>query len=82
MPITLIVYTREDFVARVKEITGGKGVDVVYDFVGQTTFLKGFDCLQAARHDGKLRSGLWPRRTVRSAFAVKQRLAVSHAAIA
>ncbi len=41
-----IVYTKEDFVARVKEITGGKGVDVVYDSVGQTTFLKSLDCLR------------------------------------
>jgi len=40
-----IVYTREDFVARVKEITGGAGVPVVYDSVGETTFLKSLDCL-------------------------------------
>jgi NADPH2:quinone reductase len=42
----VIVYTREDFVARVKEFTGGKGVDVVYDSVGQSTFLKGLDLLR------------------------------------
>lgn len=41
-----VVYTREDFVARVKEITGGRGVDVVYDGVGRATFLKGLDCLR------------------------------------
>jgi NADPH2:quinone reductase len=41
-----IVYTKEDFAARVKDITGGKGVDVVYDSVGQTTFLKSLDCLR------------------------------------
>lgn len=41
-----IIYTREDFVARVKEITGGKGVDVVYDSVGKDTFLKSLDCLK------------------------------------
>ena len=41
-----IVYTKEDFVARVKDITVGKGVDVVYDSVGQTTFLKSLDCLR------------------------------------
>ena len=41
-----IVYSREDFVARVKEITGGKGVDVVYDPVGKDTFLKSLDCLK------------------------------------
>ena len=33
-----IVYTREDFAKRVREITGGKGVPVVYDSVGKSTF--------------------------------------------
>ncbi|MCW5773498.1 MAG: quinone oxidoreductase [Rhodospirillaceae bacterium] len=41
-----IVYTREDFVARVKEITKGKGVPVVYDGVGKDTWPKSLDCLQ------------------------------------
>jgi NADPH2:quinone reductase len=41
-----IVYTRENFVERVKEITGGKGVPVVYDSVGKLTFLGSLDCLQ------------------------------------
>lgn len=41
----IIVYTREDFEARVKELTGGKGVDVVYDSVGKTTFDKSLNCL-------------------------------------
>lgn len=40
-----IVYTREDFVARVKELTGGNLVPVVYDSVGKDTFLKSLDCL-------------------------------------
>ena len=40
-----IVYTREDFVARTKEITGGKGVPVVYDSVGKDTFPQSLDCL-------------------------------------
>ncbi|MGY3450956.1 quinone oxidoreductase family protein [Bradyrhizobium sp. USDA 4353] len=40
-----IVYSREDFVARVNEITGGKKVPVVYDSVGKDTFLKSLDCL-------------------------------------
>jgi NADPH2:quinone reductase len=41
-----IVYTREDFTARVKEITDGKGVPVVYDSVGKDTFMGSLDCLQ------------------------------------
>jgi NADPH:quinone reductase len=41
-----INYSREDFVARVNEITGGKKVPVVYDSVGQTTFMKSLDCLR------------------------------------
>jgi len=35
-----------DWVAEVKRLTGGAGVDVVYDSVGQATFLKGLDCLK------------------------------------
>ena len=41
-----IVYTRENFVERVKAITGGKGVPVVYDGVGKDTFPASLDCLQ------------------------------------
>jgi NADPH2:quinone reductase len=41
-----IVYTRENFVERVKEITGGKGVPVVYDSIGKETFPASLDCLQ------------------------------------
>ena len=40
-----IVYTRENFVERVKEITDGKGVPVVYDSVGKDTFMDSLDCL-------------------------------------
>jgi NADPH:quinone reductase len=41
----VIVYTRENFVERVKEITGGKGVPVVYDSIGKDTFPASLDCL-------------------------------------
>jgi NADPH2:quinone reductase len=41
-----IVYTREDFPSRVREITGGAGVPVVYDSVGQSTFPGSLDCLR------------------------------------
>lgn len=41
-----ILYDREDWVAEVKRLTGGAGVDVVYDSVGQATFMQGLDCLK------------------------------------
>jgi NADPH2:quinone reductase len=41
-----ILYEEEDFVSRVKEITQGRGVDVVYDSIGQSTFMKSLDCLR------------------------------------
>jgi len=40
-----VIYTRESFVDRVKEITGGKGVPVVYDSIGKDTFNGSLDCL-------------------------------------
>ena len=42
----VIDYSKEDFVARVKDITGGRGVKVVYDSVGKDTFDRSLDCLQ------------------------------------
>jgi len=41
----VVNYTTDDFLARVKEITGGKGVKVVYDSVGKDTWDKSLDCL-------------------------------------
>jgi len=41
-----ILYNDEDFAAKTREITKGKGVDVVYDSVGQATFMKSLDCLR------------------------------------
>lgn len=41
-----VIYTREDFHARVIEITAGKKVAVVYDSVGKDTFMKSLDCLR------------------------------------
>ena len=41
----VINYARDDFVKGVREITGGKGVPVVYESVGRDTFMKSLDCL-------------------------------------
>jgi NADPH:quinone reductase len=41
-----IVYTREDFVAHVNEITKGEKLPVVFDSVGKDTFMKSLDCLR------------------------------------
>jgi NADPH2:quinone reductase len=41
-----IVYTREDFLARVLELTEGKKLPVVYDGVGKDTYMKSLDCLR------------------------------------
>lgn len=41
-----IVYTEQDFEAEVRRLTGGRGVDVVYDSVGQTTFHKGLKVIR------------------------------------
>ncbi|OUD15459.1 quinone oxidoreductase family protein [Thioflexithrix psekupsensis] len=41
-----IVYTKEDFVQRVKTLTDGRGVAVVYDSVGKDTFMASLDCLR------------------------------------
>jgi NADPH2:quinone reductase len=41
-----INYRTEDFVARVKEITNGRGVDVAYDSIGKDTFPKSLDCIR------------------------------------
>ena len=42
-----IVYTRENFTERVRQITGGAGVPVVYDSIGKDTFFGSLDCLQS-----------------------------------
>jgi len=45
-----INYTTEDFTAKVKEITGGKGVPVVYDSIGKDTWEGSLNCLQPLGH--------------------------------
>lgn len=46
----VIEYRREDFAARVREITGGEGCDVVYDGIGKATFPASLDCLRRLGH--------------------------------
>jgi NADPH:quinone reductase len=45
-----IVHRQEDFVAKVLEITGGRGCNVVYDAVGRDTILRSIDCLAPLGH--------------------------------
>lgn len=42
----VIFYTKQDFEAEVKRLTGGSGVDVVYDSVGAPTYMQGLNCLR------------------------------------
>jgi NADPH:quinone reductase len=42
----MIVYTSQDFVAETRRLTDGKGVDVVYDSVGNATLMRSLDCLR------------------------------------
>lgn len=42
----VIIYTKENIPARVKEITEGRGIEVVYDSVGKATFMDSLDCLK------------------------------------
>lgn len=42
----VILYTEQDFLAETKRLTGGRGVEVVYDSVGRTTFNQSLDCLK------------------------------------
>ncbi len=43
----VILYNEQDFLTETKRLTGGAGVDVVYESVGATTFMKSLDCLRA-----------------------------------
>ena len=73
-----ILYRDEDFVARVKEITGGKLCDVVYDGIGKTTFPGVARLHSPARHVRQLRQRVGPDRGVRHQHAAVSRLVVRH----
>ncbi len=75
-----ILYNTENVVERVREITGGKMVPVVYDSVGKDTFEASLDSPAALRPDGELR-----QRVGRGAAGVADRaqgLALHHASVA
>lgn len=42
----VILYSEQDFAAETKKLTGGRGVDVVYDGVGASVFMKSLDCIR------------------------------------
>jgi hypothetical protein len=75
-----IIYTRENFTERVKEITGGKGVRVVYDSIGKDTFMGSLECLQPLGHDGAVRRRLRPGAALRPGPAGQDGIAVHHPA--
>ena len=75
----VVVYTQENFVERVKELTNGAGVPVVYDSVGKDTFMGSLDCLGAAGAHGELRQLVGRCGAIQSRCAHCQRVAVSHA---
>ena len=72
--------TTENTVARVKEITGGKGVPVVYDGVGQATLMTSLDCLKPRGPSRQLRQCLGPGEVLRPRPPRRARLALCHAA--
>ena len=75
-----ILYTREDFAAKVRTLTGGRGVPVVYDSVGKTTFDGSLACLRPARHDGTLWRVERRGAALRPHPAFDQRIALRHRA--
>ncbi len=75
----VIDYRAEDFVARVKEITGGKGCDVVYDSVGKDTWRGFAQMLEAARHVRAFRPILGNDRGLQVLRSRRRRIAVRHA---
>ena len=77
-----INYAKENFVERVKEITGGKLCDVVYDLVGKDTFPSSLDCIKPRRPVRDLRQRLGPGHRRRSRHPRRQGLALCHPAVA
>ena len=76
----VILYTEQDFEAEVKRLTGGKGVDVVYDGVGKTTFDKSLNCLHPRGMMVIVRRIQRPCSALRSHSAQQQGFAFPHPA--
>ena len=76
----IIIYTRQDFEAEVKRLTDGKGVQVVYDAVGKTTWDKGLNCLAPRGLIALYGAVERAHRADRPADPQRQGLAVPHAA--
>ena len=75
----VINYRTEDYVARVKEITAGKGCDVVYDGIGKDTFPSSLDCLRPKGMWVCFRQRIGPRTAVRHGDPFDQGIALCHA---
>lgn len=77
-----ILYTQEDFVARVMDLTQGRKVNVVYDSVGQDTFLKSLDCLAQRGHIVSFGRSSGPVPPIEmTALASRGGLTVTHGAL-
>ena len=74
----VINYATEDFLARVKDITAGKGVKAVYDSVGKDTWEKSLDCLAPVWVNGQFWQCLGPGRTVCAGHFGGQGVVVRH----
>jgi len=73
------LYTERDFEAEVKRFTSGRGVDVVYDSVGKTTFEKSLNCLRPRGLAGALRTIQRTGSALRPHHSQRQRVALPHA---
>ena len=74
----VILYRNEDFAAKVKEITGGKLCEVVYDGVGKETFPASLDCIKPLGMFVSFGSASGPDRRLQHQYPADQGLAVRH----
>ncbi len=74
----VILYREQDLVAEVKRLTDGKGVDVVYDGVGEATFMQSIDCLKPRGMMALFGQSSGPVKPFDPLAAAEQRIAVSH----